>query len=213
MQVDVTTSEEDPERSCAGCRGKDSKASLLRFAIAPADRRPQDGESPTALAPDPGGRLGGRGVSVHPTRKCLALAITRGGFARAIAQAGGKPGELDATVLASQAAELYRARAMALLGAARRSRKLAVGTDATREALHAGTIAVLVVADDGAGRKEELMEMAERMSRRCVVLGTKASLGASLGREEVAVAAILDPGIGDALLDAYARAEALREVE
>jgi ribosomal protein L7Ae-like RNA K-turn-binding protein len=116
-------------------------------------------------------------------------------------------------MLCAQAADLYEARAQALLGSARRASKLAVGTDAVREALREETLAVLVVADDAAGRREELTEIAERMSRRCVVLGTKASLGAALGRDEVGVAAILDMGIGVALVDAVARAEALREVE
>ncbi len=63
-----------PERTCIGCRGRAPKANLVRVV-----RRP-DG----AVAVDPTSRAPGRGAYVHPDRACLALAVKRGAFARAL---------------------------------------------------------------------------------------------------------------------------------
>ncbi len=189
-----------PARTCAGCRRVDAKAGLLRFAVAPVA---------PFLVPDVAGKLGGRGVSVHPTRACLEAAVRRGGFARALKRAV----PCSAAELASLAAAQYQRRAGSLLVAARRASVLAVGTEAVREALREGGVAALVVASDAAGRREELEEAAARLGKRCLVHGTKASLGQLLGRDEVGVAAVLDAGIASALTRAAQRAQALLEAE
>lgn len=200
----MTTGDEghtaSPARTCAGCRGIDAKAGLLRFVVAPV---------PPFLVPDVNDKLGGRGVSVHPTRKCLEAAVRRGGFAKVLKRAV----PVGTDELARLAAEQYTRRAESLLVAARRANVIAVGTDAVREALREGKVAALVVAADAAGRREELEQSAERLGKRCVVLGTKASLGQLFGRDEVGVAAVLDAGIASALTRAAARALALLEAE
>jgi predicted RNA-binding protein YlxR (DUF448 family) len=56
-----------------GCRVKAAKADLLRVVGAGG-----------ALAPDPEGRLAGRGASVHPDPRCLDLAEKRRAFPRAL---------------------------------------------------------------------------------------------------------------------------------
>jgi predicted RNA-binding protein YlxR (DUF448 family)/ribosomal protein L30E len=178
----------------------DAKAGLLRFVVAPV---------PPFLVPDVGGKLGGRGVSVHPTRACVEAAVRRGGFAKVLKRAV----PVGADELARLAAEQYIRRAESLLVAARRADALALGTDAVREALRGGKVQALVVAADAAGRREELEQAAERLGRRCVVLGTKASLGKLFGRDELGVAAVLDAGIASALTRAAARALALLEAE
>ncbi|MCW2713778.1 MAG: hypothetical protein JWN88_825 [Frankiales bacterium] len=64
-----------------GCRVKASKSSLLRVVVV----RDQDALS---LAPDPAGRLPGRGASVHLDLRCLDLAEKRRAFPRALRLAG-----------------------------------------------------------------------------------------------------------------------------
>ncbi len=48
------------------------------------------------LAPDPDGRMPGRGAHVHPRRACLDLAVRRRAFPRALRL----PGPLDAAEVA-----------------------------------------------------------------------------------------------------------------
>ncbi|MEL4357196.1 MULTISPECIES: YlxR family protein [unclassified Luteococcus] len=60
-----------PQRTCQGCRLVDDQAALLRFVLT-------DG----VVTPDPGRRLPGRGVWVHPDERCQELVLRRGGFAR-----------------------------------------------------------------------------------------------------------------------------------
>ena len=204
MIVAMTTGDEghtaSPARTCAGCRGVDAKAGLLRFVVAPV---------PPFLVPDVADKLGGRGVSVHPTRKCLDAAVRRGGFAKVLKRAV----PFTTNELAQLAADQYTRRAESFLVAARRANAIALGTDAVRDALRAGKVLALVVAADAAGRREELEEAAARLGRRCVVLGTKASLGQLFGRDEIGVAAVLDAGIASALTRAAERAQALLEAE
>ena len=66
-----------PQRTCVGCRAKAAKTDLLRVVGAGG-----------ALAPDPEGRLPGRGASVHPDPRCLDLAEKRRAFPRALRLAG-----------------------------------------------------------------------------------------------------------------------------
>lgn len=188
------------ERLCAGCRRTDARDALLRLAIGP--------EAPF-LVPDPQGKLGGRGVSVHPTRACVELAAKKGGFARALK----RNVTIDAAALCETARALYVMRAESLLIAAARRKKLAIGTEAVREALRApegSLVEVLVVAADAEGRREELEAAAARLGRRCQVLGTKSSLGRLFGRDEVGVLGVLDRGIADEVVRCAERAEALR---
>ena len=64
-----------------GCRGKAAKATLLRV-VAAGDR------SAPRLAPDPAGRLPGRGACVHPDLRCVDLADKRRAFPRALRLSG-----------------------------------------------------------------------------------------------------------------------------
>ena len=194
------TTQTHPERLCVGCRQKAERQDLVRFALGP---------TPPYVAPDPGRRLGGKGVSVHPTRGCLERAITRGGFARAARQ----PVRLDLEAIAGALASFEERRANSLLMAAQRRRVLALGTDAVREAMRAGGITLLVVAHDAAGRRFEIEKAAERLGTACVVFGDKAALGALLRKNEVGVLALLDAGVSAEFAQAAARIRALREDE
>jgi predicted RNA-binding protein YlxR (DUF448 family)/ribosomal protein L30E len=175
------------DRLCVGCRRSSPQGELLRFAIAP--------EAPW-LVPDPRRRLGGRGVSVHPTRACVQSAVKRGGFARALRRSV----PLDAEDLCRTAAVLYARRVESLLSAARRRGLLLLGTEAVRAAMRDGRLELLVVAQDAENRREDLAAVATRLEKRCVVFGTKRSLGHLFGRDEVGVLGVLDPRIGDEIV-------------
>ncbi|AJT40547.1 YlxR family protein [Psychromicrobium lacuslunae] len=62
-----------PTRTCVGCRRRDAQPMLLRVVK----------NGPTVLALDLERRIAGRGAWLHPDLDCLALALKRGGFARA----------------------------------------------------------------------------------------------------------------------------------
>ena len=191
----------DPERTCAGCRQRDARDALLRFSVTPLRER----EGAPQLVPDPKRRLPGRGVSVHPTRECVRRAVDRGGFARAL----GAKLTLDAQSLCVMAAAQYARRLEGLLLAAQRSGALVVGTDPVRRLLAEEAPPLLLVAEDAAGRREEIAEHAARLGGRCAVYGLKEELGRLLGRAEVGVLAVLEAGIAAEIATTAARATEL----
>lgn len=186
----MTEEHDDPVRTCAGCRQRDAQDALLRFV-----------HDEGRLVPDPRRRLPGRGVSVHPTRACLVRAVERGGFARAL----GTKLDLNADALCRAAVAQLERRIDGLLLAARRSRALALGTESVKKALDDGTVALLVVAKDAAGRRAEL----EARAPRSVSISTKAELGRLMGRAELSVMAILDVGIAGEVAATAARATSM----
>ena len=68
------------ERTCIGCRKRDSPSGLLRMTV-----------SGGRVLPDPAHRALGRGAHLHPVAECLDLAERRKAFPRAFRV----PGPLD----------------------------------------------------------------------------------------------------------------------
>ena len=66
-----------PERTCIGCRRRDSSANLLRTVVS------GDEGAQRIVVPDPDRRAPGRGAHLHPTPECLDLAERRRAFPRA----------------------------------------------------------------------------------------------------------------------------------
>jgi predicted RNA-binding protein YlxR (DUF448 family) len=66
-----------PVRTCLGCRQRATRHELLRVVAT-------ESGSGLAVVPDPGRRLPGRGANLHPTPECLALALRRRAFPRAL---------------------------------------------------------------------------------------------------------------------------------
>jgi ribosomal protein L7Ae-like RNA K-turn-binding protein len=159
---------------------------LLRFVVA---------GDPPQLVPDVPRRASGRGVSVHPRRRCLDAAVKNGGLRRAL--------KCDASVavnaddLARWASGQYSRKLDGLLGAAQRSGHAAVGTERARDAIAARRAALIVVASDASEQRQQLMASAERLGQSCLLYGDKASLGRLFGRETVAVVAVTDPNIAE----------------
>jgi hypothetical protein len=74
-----------PERTCIGCRKKGSRSQLLRLVA--------EGSGSTAVLVDERRRMAGRGAWLHPSESCLALAIKRRAFGRAL------PGATETTAV------------------------------------------------------------------------------------------------------------------
>ncbi|MFI5085037.1 MAG: YlxR family protein [Actinomycetales bacterium] len=66
-----------PERTCVGCRRRDTQSQLLRIV------RDLGSSGTAAVVPDPRRRLAGRGAWLHPDAGCLALALKKRAFSRA----------------------------------------------------------------------------------------------------------------------------------
>jgi predicted RNA-binding protein YlxR (DUF448 family) len=77
-------------RTCIGCRQRTTKLELVRVV---AGERGADLE----VVPDPAGRAPGRGAHLHPTPACLALALRRRAFPRALRTEPGR--RLDTTAV------------------------------------------------------------------------------------------------------------------
>ncbi len=63
----------EPTRSCAACRVRCDASALVRFTV-------RDGR----IVPDVARRLGGRGLSIGPARRCLERAALRGALTRGL---------------------------------------------------------------------------------------------------------------------------------
>lgn len=74
----MTGSGREPQRTCVGCRERGDRSRLLRVVAGAVT--PQG----VIAVPDPSARAAGRGAWLHPDRRCLALAIRRRGFPRAL---------------------------------------------------------------------------------------------------------------------------------
>jgi predicted RNA-binding protein YlxR (DUF448 family) len=171
------------ERTCAGCRQPDAREALVRLAVSDDPSLP--------LVPDLRGRLGGRGVSVHPSRKCIALAAQRGGFARSLTRAI----SVDANALANAIEEQLLGRAKGLLLGGIRARKIALGTEAVQRTIATEKLELLVVARDAAGRSVELAQRVRASGKSVAVLADKVVLGGLASRAELGVIAVVDRGI------------------
>ena len=74
--AEVLHSENQPQRTCIGCRKKGPRSELLRLVA--------EGSGSTAVLVDERRRMAGRGAWLHPSESCLALAVKRRAFGRAL---------------------------------------------------------------------------------------------------------------------------------
>ncbi|WP_439646967.1 YlxR family protein [Millisia brevis] len=72
-----------PVRTCVGCRARTLAADMVRVVA-----RPGDGRSQWVIVPDLRRGMAGRGAWVHPDRDCVATAVRRRAFARALRVVG-----------------------------------------------------------------------------------------------------------------------------
>lgn len=74
-------------RTCIGCKQRADKTTLVRIVAVQES-------TAVVVTPDLHGTLPGRGAHLHPTTRCLELAIRRKAFGRALRTEG--PLDLDA---------------------------------------------------------------------------------------------------------------------
>lgn len=169
-------------RRCIASGETAHEASLIRVVAGP------DG----VIVPDIAAKLPGRGAWISAGREAVAIAIRRKAFQRAF--------EGPVTVPEGLADEIERqlaARALSILGLARRAGRLAMGYDGARGAITASpSPAWRIEASDGAadGRRK-LDQLAHRAAPGLPVAMcfSAAELGAALGRSGV-VHLVLSPG-------------------
>lgn len=171
-------------RLCAGCGKRDLADNLLRVVLGP------EGEIAVDLA---GGRFG-RGAHLHATVDCVAKAA-KGGLSKAFKTRV----EAKAEDIGAQIATGAVRRIEGLLNGARRGKLAIAGGDVVREALRDGSAKKVIVATDAAAAaKLPEIEEAIRLGN-AIAFGNKAKLGAIFGRDEVAVIAVLDVGVAEAI--------------
>lgn len=203
------------ERTCIGCGERGAPEEMVRLVLGP------DGE----VAVDAAGGGFGRGAHVHARKACITQAATRGllraskGRAESVSVAVKEGGEIATTeaerlsaIALAEAIEAAMARRIAgLFATAVRTRNTRVGADAVTAAWRTGDAALIVVATDAAAGRD-LGAVREAVSEGAAVSwGTKATLATALFRgknssEGVAVVAITDTRIADAVRDAVEKA-------
>jgi len=187
------------KRTCAGCRLKDDRDAMLRLVLL---------GDPPRLVPDVRRRAPGRGVSVHPRRECVEK-VLRGKSVQRVFQRAVVPPSVDDLV--EWAIGQYQRRIEGLIIAAQRSRHIAIGREAVRDAINRRSVALLIqAADDNQGAWMH-SDAVTRFNIGSVVYGTKESNGRLFGREAVGVLAILDRGIAESIVHAIERCATLAE--
>lgn len=165
-------------RRCAASGETRPEAALIRFAISP------EGE----VVPDLAARLPGRGIWVSADAASVARAVKSGAFPR-----GAKRGVAAPQDLAGQVEALLAARALSLLGLARRAGALAAGFDAVKIALKSARPVWRIEASDGArDGREKLDRLAHAAWGGIPVAGcfSAAELGQATGRDALVHAAL-----------------------
>ena len=210
------------ERTCIGCAERGSPDEMVRLVLGP------DGE----VAVDAAGGGFGRGAHVHARGACITQAATRGlqraskGRASSVSVAVKEGGDvattdaerLSAAALADAIEAAMARRITGLFATAVRTRKARVGSDAVTASWRSGDAALIVVATDAAAGRE-LGAVRDAVSvGAAVAWGTKATLATVLFRgnssaEGVAVAAITDTRIADAVRDAVQKAMGARDAK
>lgn len=89
--------------------------------------------------------------------------------------------------------------ALGLLGLARRAGSVVVGTGATRDALRAGRVRLVLTAMDASGvQLIKIEKILGSVPRR--IVGSRAALGDALGAPPATAVAVMDQGLAEAIL-------------
>jgi predicted RNA-binding protein YlxR (DUF448 family) len=184
------------QRTCVGCGKADERDALVRLVV-----DPQGG-----IAIDLAGGAFGRGAHLHASAACIEKA-SRKGLARAFEGVRCEPAALAALLI-----EAAERRLAGLLSSAVRSGAAVIGFDAVDEALAHDELGATVVAHD-AGSCAQARSIQNAVSQgRAVCWGAKATLGALIHRDEVAVLGIRNAKIAAAVLSTCRVADSARSV-
>lgn len=188
------------ERRCVITQQSGPESGLIRFVAGP------DG----MIVPDVATKLPGRGAWVTADAARLAEAVKKGRLARALDGAKAAPD------LAEQVAGLLSARALSLLGLARRAGGLAVGMDAVRLSLKAKRPAWRIEASDGASDgRQKLDRLTAANWGEIPVAGcfSAGELGQALGRDHVVHAVLADAPQTRSFAEVMAKLSGFREID
>jgi predicted RNA-binding protein YlxR (DUF448 family)/ribosomal protein L30E len=177
------------ERTCVGCREVAHPSAMLRLVLGP------DGE----VVPDLARGAFGRGAWVHARASCLESGARRG-LAKAFKSGIRTTPEALHESLLAQAER----RACALISAAKRAGKVAVGRTEVDSALEGGDVALVVVARDARSAIDSARVQRAIETGAARAFSDKERLGELLGKSEVGVLAILDQGVATALSEMLA---------
>jgi predicted RNA-binding protein YlxR (DUF448 family) len=179
-----------PERTCVGCGLRDAASAMVRLVVAEDE-----------VVFDLAGGAFGRGAHLHARSECIEKAP------RGLARTFKRDPKVDARELAARLSAACDRRMSGLLMAARRTNALAVGADASLEAIHRGAPLVVVAVD--AGKIAQTLEVQGAVAEgRAIAWKAKNELGALLGEEAVAICAVRHAGIASELKVLRAAADA-----
>lgn len=199
-----------PTRTCVGCGQRDRASELVRLAIAmvPMTTDEATAQGDLSIVFDLRGGSFGRGAHLHARSDCLSRAP------RGIARAFRRHVEIDPAELGRRLVVACDRRMSGLLVAARRMGGVAVGTDASLEALRRGAPLAIVAVDAGAIASSSDLASAVAAGR-AIAWRDKNELGALLGERAVALCAVRNHSIAAELKKtsavASAGAAAIRE--
>ena len=195
MSTESAEAHNKRERTCVGCGERAEPHEMVRLVLGP------NGE----VAVDAAGGAFGRGAHVHPSLDCVTKAC-KFGLSRSFKTAVKATSE----ELSTEIAAAYMRRAVGLLLAAKRAKTLTVGADETLAALMQHPKATVVIANDAASIVKRTEIAGAIAEGRACTWTNKAGLGRMLARDEVAVCAVIDVAMAEALRHALGVASAVR---
>lgn len=182
-------------RTCVGCGRAESPEGMVRLVVSP------EGEVAVDLA---GGQFG-RGAHVHASPRCLVAAP------RGLARSFRRPVAVSAGALARSIVAAAERRARGLIASAARSQEVEVGAERAGQAWESGKARLLVVARDAAAGASTGPVLRAVAAGEAVAWGTKADLGALVGKSEVAVLGITSEPLAVALRTVVRTASSVAE--
>jgi predicted RNA-binding protein YlxR (DUF448 family) len=174
------------QRTCVGCGQADEPVNLIRLVVSPSHE----------VAVDLAGGQFGRGAHVHASPRCLAAAP------RGLSKSLHQKVETTAQDLARAVVSAADRRIEGLLASAARSRNLEFGAETSGQAFEEGRAHLLVIARDAAAAASVGRIMHAVAQGGAVAWGFKKSLGALVGKQEVAVLGITSQPLAAALRSA-----------
>lgn len=202
VRADIETVDEDqlergPHRRCVATGRVADKATLLRFVVAPS------GE----LVPDLQQRLPGRGIYLTSDRGAIDAAVKKRLFARAARRPVALP-----EGLADRLEAMMAARAIELIGLARRAGQAVLGYDQVAAWLKTGRDGLLLQACDAA-RAGRARLAALAGTRPVVELLRAHELAQPFGRDHVVHVVLAAGGIATRVREELTRLAGLRRVD
>jgi len=165
--------------------------------------------SDMVVTPDINAKLPGRGVWVKADRDTVALAATKGAFARGFKEKVKVPDGL-----VDQVEDLLLKRCQNILGMAKKAGGIILGYDQVKDALRKKTHGILLEASDGAeDGRNKVYFLAKALYSSVNVAGALSSveLGMAFGRERVIHGLIRRGAIAKTWTLAYRRLTGFRE--